>query len=236
MPEFAPALPSRPLSPNFEEGMNANFESDAIESSDYDGEWDEEEDEEDWEDWEDINTNETGTLYVPSLSTRPTFNGSYFPYFPSYTMAAMSFFLANSRLSRRKFNALLRIQKHPEFRLSDLPSSYNQCKKLLHGLPMLPIHTRNLTRDKESSYVDKKTVVPAYHHSVTDIIHRVLSTPSLRNEMYFGAGMKVEEPKEFFHGMVWRESPLFGADCVTNSIGEPFIVEHCSWLTKFLLL
>jgi len=66
-------------------------------------------------------------------------------------------------------------------------------------------------------------MVPAYHHSVADVIRRVLSTPSLRNEMYFGAGMKVEEPKEFFHGTIWRESPLFGADYVTNIEGKPLL-------------
>jgi hypothetical protein len=215
-PELAPA--SRPQS---EEGMNVDFEREEIEPSNI---CEDREEEDGWaeeDDWEDMNADET--LYIPCLSTRPTFTGNYFPYFPSYTMAAMSFFLANSRLSRRNFNSLLRILKHSEFQLSDLPLSYNQCKKLLYGLPMLPIHTRNLTRNKESSYVDKKTMVPAFHHSVMDIIHRVLSTPSLRNEMYFGAGMKVESPKEFFHGTIWRESPMFGADCVTNATGEPLL-------------
>jgi len=158
-----------------------------------------EKDERDEEGWEDIDSDRTD--YTPSLSSRSVFTGNYSPYFLSYTTAALSLFLANSRVNRSKFNSLLRILRHSEFQVSDLPSSYNQCKKFLQGLPMLPIHIR----DKESSYVNK---TPWY---------RLIT---IQSRMYLGAGMKVEEPKEFFHGTIWRESPLFGADHVTNTIGE----------------
>ena len=59
------------------------------------------------EDWEDVDGDEVdeGREDVDSdnnllCSTRPIFTGNYTPYFPSYTAAALSLFLANSRLSR----------------------------------------------------------------------------------------------------------------------------------------
>jgi hypothetical protein len=32
--------------------------------------------------------------------------------------------------------------------------------------------------------------------------------------MYFGPAVKVKKPKEFWHGTLWRQSPLFGEDTV----------------------
>jgi hypothetical protein len=33
--------------------------------------------------------------------------------------------------------------------------------------------------------------------------------------MYFGPGVKVEKPKELWHGTLWMESSLFGASDVS---------------------
>jgi hypothetical protein len=33
--------------------------------------------------------------------------------------------------------------------------------------------------------------------------------------MYFGPGIKVKKPKEFWHGTLWRQSPLFAEDLIT---------------------
>jgi hypothetical protein len=163
------------------------------------------------EGWEDIIINPNMKTYKPEQNRLPpTFSGAFSPYFPSYTTAALSLFLARSQLSRCHFNSLLAIIKHPKFSVSDLPKSYKQCRRLLHGLPSLPIFQRNLpvTSDGTRSMIGK--IEPTYTHSVADITKRILSTKCIRNQMYFGSGQKVKQSKEFYHGQLWRESALFG--------------------------
>ena len=153
----------------------------------------------------------------PNNNPQPIFNGAYGPYYPSYTNAALSIFLSISGLSRRDFDMLLKILKHPEFRAADLPSSYKTCKKLQAGLPALPTHTQRLPINKEITHVTKDTLSQAYYHSIGDIVHRILSTPLLRKDLYFGPGMKIASSSEFWHGTIWRESTLFGADSVCSN-------------------
>jgi hypothetical protein len=57
--------------------------------------------------------------------------------------------------------------------------------------------------------------VDSYCYSIKDILHRALSTTSLASAMYFGPAVKVRKPKEFWHGTLWRQSPLFGEDLAT---------------------
>jgi hypothetical protein len=151
---------------------------------------------------------------IPNRRSKPTFEGAYGPYYPTYTAAAFSIFLSTSGLSRTDFDTLLKILKHPEFRVAELPSSYKACKQLQAGLPTLPVHTQKLPIDKEHSHVTKDTSSSAYHHSIGDIVHRIISTPSLWKNLYFGPGMKVANSSEFWHGTIWRESALFGAESV----------------------
>ena len=177
------------------------------------------------EDWQDPTPSQE---HIPGGSSqKPTFEGAYGPYFPTYTAAAFAIFLSVSHMSRSNFNTLIQILKHPEFSVGDLPSSFNACKQFLYGLPTLPIHVRKLHIDKEHSYITKAISSSAYHHSIGDIIHRILSSP-LRNDLYFGPGLKVDKPSELWHGTLWRESPLFGADFVRCSKGKPFITKQCS--------
>jgi hypothetical protein len=37
--------------------------------------------------------------------------------------------------------------------------------------------------------------------------------------MYFGPGLKVDKPREFYHGSIWRESPMFGDESVNIGNG-----------------
>jgi hypothetical protein len=97
---------------------------------------------------------------------------------------------------------------------------------MLYGLPTLPIRAQQVHIDKEHTYVTKATSVPAYHHPIGDIVYRILSTPSLKKDLYFGPGLKIDRPSEFWHGSLWRESPLFGADFVLCPGGE-FIWNLC---------
>jgi hypothetical protein len=150
----------------------------------------------------------------------PAFEGTYGPYYPTYTAAAFSIFLSVSGISRANFDTLLQILKHSEFRVADLPSSYKACKRLQAGLPTLPTYNQDLPIDKEHSHITEDISSPAYHHSISDIVHRILSTPSLRKDLYFGPGIKVDNPSEFWHGTLWRESSLFGADFVRCPNGK----------------
>lgn len=141
--------------------------------------------------------------------------GQYGPHFSSYTSAAFSVFLAVSRLPRRTYSALIRVIRHPHFLPSDVPS-YSQAKRLLRGVRTITTHIRNLPVKTAAS---GKTSTPAYSHSVVGIIKRAMESQILRSHMFFGAGQRVEYAREIYHGDLWKESPLFGSDCVVNSAG-----------------
>lgn len=165
------------------------------------------------EDWEDATVDPK--FYNPEQNRQPAnYSGSYGPYFPSYTTASLSLFLAQTRLSRQHFDSLLKIIKHPEFSVNDLPKTYSQCKRLLRGVPSLPILQRDLEVTCSRARSAMGTTEPAYTHSVTDIVKRVLCTKRIRDRMHFGAGQKVKRPKELYHGQLWRESAIFGDDHV----------------------
>ena len=151
------------------------------------------------------------TEYIPSFrkGSKRNYHGHYGPYFPNYTAAAMSLFLLSAKLSTKQFNLLVSILSHPEFNKSHLPPSYKAAKKLLRGIPCLPIHLRNLPI-KWTSNQHKTKFVPAYTYTVEDILKRQLESPSLRGAMYFGPGRKTSQPREFWDGELWRQSPLFG--------------------------
>jgi len=53
-----------------------------------------------------------------------------------------------------------------------------------------------------------------YSYNISNIILRVLSTRYLCDRMYFGPGLKVDKPREFYHGSLWRESLMFGDENV----------------------
>jgi len=139
--------------------------------------------------------------------------------FPSYTYAAFSIFLAVSRLSRRSYSTLVQIVQHPNFSVPNVPS-YSQAKRLLREVRTIPTYVHNLPVVKtNSSEGTSKVTTPAYLHSVTDIIKRAMESEILRTHMYFGAGQRVDNAQEFYHGDLWKESPLFGVDSVVNLEG-----------------
>ena len=140
--------------------------------------------------------------------------GQYGPHFPNYTSAAFSVFFAAFHLSRRTYNALVRIIRHPNFLASDVPS-YSQIKRLHRGVRTITTHIRQLPIRTATS----KEFTPTYTHSVIDIIRRAMESRILRSQMFFGAGQRVENSQEFYHGDLWKESPLFGVDSVFNSAG-----------------
>jgi hypothetical protein len=51
---------------------------------------------------------------------------------------------------------------------------------------------------------------PAFTISPLDHLKRVLNNPTLMPRMYFGPGVVTEKKREFWHGELWQDSPLFG--------------------------
>lgn len=166
----------------------------------------------DWEDWDAPELETDHRTYTSSYmnGNAKNFGGKYGPFFPSFAAAALSVYLRTSKTRRRDFSTLLRLLRHPDFRLKDIPSSYKQCRTYLGRLPTLPIRVRDLRLNEK----DSLATTPVYSYSVKDILLRALRTPSVASQMYFGVGRKVMKSKEFWHGEIWRESPLFGESMV----------------------
>lgn len=127
-------------------------------------------------DWTDIND---------FLDDRPVENSQdWWRYFPSYMHTAFSIFLAISHLSCRSYNTLIQIIQYPNFSAPNVPS-YSQAKRLLCKVRTISIHVHNLPVVKTNS---SKMTMPAYLHSVTNIIKHVMEGQILCTHMYFGAG------------------------------------------------
>lgn len=156
-------------------------------------------------------------------STGPNLN------FPNFTTAALSIYLRVSKTSRKDFSSLLKILRNTKFSQKDLPPSYKACRRYLRELDSIPIRMHVVTASDST----KNTEV--YFYSVKDILHRALSSPSLVSKMYFGPAINVEKPKEFWHGSLWRQSPLFGDDTVDVK-GKSLHYETCLQNIKCLLI
>jgi hypothetical protein len=46
-----------------------------------------------------------------------------------------------------------------------------------------------------------------------------LNNPTLYGTLYFGPGIETEAKKEYWHGDLWAESPLFGQDKIIINHG-----------------
>ena len=55
-----------------------------------------------------------------------------------------------------------------------------------------------------------KEVTRAYYFSLIEHLKRILQNPTISSKLYFGPGIYSEICKEFWHGELWAESPLFG--------------------------
>ena len=64
-----------------------------------------------------------------------------------------------------------------------------------------------------------KETKPCYYLSIRDIIQNILNNPLLYDTLYFGPEIEAEEKKEYWHGDLWAESPLFGQDKITINRG-----------------
>jgi hypothetical protein len=103
-------------------------------------------------------------------------------------------------MSKRAYEALRRILQAPWFRVAEMPT-YKTLKTYTKKLPVIPVHTTELqTAD------GKKKAVP--RHALRDVIKRCLQTKDNLAQMVFRPSVG-KWSKEFWHGSLWRSSPLF---------------------------
>ena len=88
----------------------------------------------------------------------------------------------------------------------------------------MPIKTRSIKINQKKTPSTSKGTKACYYLSINDILWNVLNNPSLYNTLYFGPGIEVKEKKEYWHGDLWAESPLFGQDEITINGGILFIL------------
>jgi len=50
----------------------------------------------------------------------------------------------------------------------------------------------------------------AFTISPITYLERILNNPVLMSKMYFGPGVVSDERREFWHGELWQDSPMFG--------------------------
>jgi hypothetical protein len=55
----------------------------------------------------------------------------------------------------------------------------------------------------------------AFTFSLHETIERVLNDPYLMSKIYFGPGVHSDKKSEFWHGDVWKSSPLFGEETIS---------------------
>lgn len=83
----------------------------------------------------------------------------------------------------------------------------------------MPIRTRPIKINPKKTPSTSKGTKPCYYLSICDIIQDVLNDPALYDKLYFGPGIEAKEKKEYWHGDLWAESPLFGQDKITINKG-----------------
>lgn len=81
------------------------------------------------------------------------------------------------------------------------------------------IRTRSIKINSKKTPSTSKGTKPCYYLSIRDIIQNILNNPSLYDKLYFGPGIETEEKKEYWHGDLWAESPLFGQEKITINRG-----------------
>jgi hypothetical protein len=74
----------------------------------------------------------------------------------------------------------------------------------------MPIRARPVNINRKKTPSTSKETKLSYYLSITDIIWNILNNPTLYNTLYFGPGIEAKTKKEYWHGDLWAESPLFG--------------------------
>jgi hypothetical protein len=83
----------------------------------------------------------------------------------------------------------------------------------------MPIRAHSININQKKTPSTSKEIKLSYYLSIFDIIQNILNNPLLYNTLYFGPGIEVKKKKEYWHGDLWAESPLFGQDKIMINQG-----------------
>ena len=115
-------------------------------------------------------------------------------------------------LATNAYNDLVEILQNPAFNTNDVVKNVRRFRQWRRRLPLIPIKAQTVKIDRKKTPSTSKGTKNSYYLSIADIIWNVLNNPVLYDTLYFGPGIEVETKKEFWHGDLWAESPLFGQD------------------------
>jgi hypothetical protein len=121
------------------------------------------------------------------------------------------------------YKELIKIIKHAEFKNNEAPNNIVSLKQYRNRLPLLPIKSHSVEIVSKKTSSTAKPIKDAYYFSIIEHIKRVLNNPILKNNMYFGPGIETTNKKEFWHGSLWQELPLFGCEKLVLHNSKSFI-------------
>jgi len=104
--------------------------------------------------------------------------------------------------------------KHPLFNPQDVTKNVRQVRSWRTRLPLQQIHSHTVAISPKNTPSTSTLTKQAFMFSLHETIERVLNDPFLISKMYFGPGVRSDERSEFWHGDVWKSSPLFGEDSI----------------------
>ena len=113
----------------------------------------------------------------------------------------------------------MEILQHPDFSTRDVVANVRRFRQWRQRLPLMPIKSYPIKIDQKKTPFTSKRIKLLYYLSIYDIIWNVLNNSLLYGTLYFGPGIEVEAKKEYWHGDLWAESPLFGQDRITINGG-----------------
>jgi len=107
--------------------------------------------------------------------------------------------------------------------LNDVVPNIRRLRQWRNRLPLSKIRRHEIKISTKNTPSTAMPAKDAYTISLRETIERVLNNPRLCSQMYFGSGIEVEEKTEFWHGEIWKESPLFGQDTLDINGGYIYI-------------
>jgi len=115
---------------------------------------------------------------------------------------------------------LARIISHPHFKSAEVPQNVRTMRKWRERLPLHTIKAHTIPIKTKHTPSTSTPVKQAYTFSLYELIEQVLCDPILFKKMYFGPGKSSSCNHEFWHGNIWKQSPLFGEEyiCIQNGL------------------
>ena len=118
--------------------------------------------------------------------------------------------LTFSHVATTAYEDLVKILAHSDYRKEDVITNIRRIRKWRNRLPLLRVHQHDVPTCKEQTPSTVASTKKALTISPLAHLERILNNPMLMPKMYFGPGIVEDEKREFWHGDLWQDSPLFG--------------------------